>query len=143
MTGEHELLLSLAAVLDQVDPVPDHLAALSEAAFCLRVNDFVLLHRTAATAGMRSGSPALRFVGPTTTVDLQLHLDGRTGLHALGLVHPAPKGCTAVISWPGGERTAAVDPIGWFSATGLPAGPLRVLLRRPGSPDLSTGWFVG
>ena len=37
----------------------------------------------------------------------------------------------------------AVDAIGWFSVSGLPPGPLRFLVRQPGSPDLSTGWFVG
>lgn len=143
MTGERELLAALVDVLDLVDPVPEHLAAAGESALSSRALDFTPLRMTAATAGMRGGSPSLRFTGPSTTVDLHLHADGRTGLHALGLVHPASGGSTAVVSWPGGSRTTTIDPIGWFSVSGLPPGPLRFLVRQPDSLDLSTGWFVG
>jgi hypothetical protein len=143
MTADHELLATLAQVLDQVDPVPEHLTVASEAVFSLRANDSIMLRLAAAPAGMRGASPALRFTGSSVTVDLQLHVDGRMGLHALGLVHPVSRGSTAVACWPGGSRTTTIDAIGWFSVSSLPPGPLRFLVRRPGSPDLSTGWFVG
>jgi hypothetical protein len=151
VSTDRELLDELAAVLDQVDPVPTYLA---EAAEFLPPNDFVPLTWLADSAlaplpGTRGSgtSRTLRFTESTggnpngTTVDLRLDTVDGLGIRALGLIHPS-RGGSVQISWPGGRTVSDIDHIGWFRADVIPNGPLRFVIRQPGQPDLSTGWFV-
>jgi len=145
VTPDRDLLDDLAAVLDQVDPVPPHLA---EAAAFRPPTAFVPLEWTtdsavAVPAGKRGagGSRTLRFTAGTTTVDLRLDTVDGLGVRALGLVHP-PRGGSVLVSWPSGDHVTDLDHIGWFRADLVPPGPLRFVVRQPGLPDLTTGWFV-
>lgn len=145
MNSDRVLLDELARLLDQVDPVPPHLAE----ALCLPPpDDFALFtwlsdSAVAVPVGMRGGggSRTLRFTGDGTTVDLRLDLVDGLGVRALGLVHP-PRGGDVLVSWPRGGVVSVIDGIGWFRAEVVPCGPLRFVLRQPGLPELSTGWFV-
>jgi hypothetical protein len=145
VTADRDLLDELARLLDQVDPVP---ADLAEAAGFWPPPDAVPLtwlsdSAVAAAAGTRGGggSRALRFTDDGTTVDLRLDPVDGVGVRALGLVHP-PRGGDVLVSWPRGGLVSAIDGVGWFRADVVPGGPLRFVVRQPGLPELSTGWFV-
>ncbi|MCS7483069.1 hypothetical protein ACFFQW_46720 [Umezawaea endophytica] len=138
-----DLLGDLKSLLDRVDPTPTRLSA--PPAFP-PPGDHVPLDwcsdsAVATPTGMRGAgtSRSLRFTSDHTTIDLRLDTD--LGVRALGLVHP-PRGGSVLISWPDGGSTSGIDTVGWFRADPLPAGPLRFVVRQPGLPDLSTGWFV-
>jgi hypothetical protein len=140
-----DLLGDLRSLLDQVDPTPPHLSTPTRFA---PPSDHVPLDwssdsAVAAPTGMRGAgtSRSLRFTDERTTVDLRLDTVQDLGVRALGLVHP-PRGGTVLISWPEGESTSDIDVVGWFRADLVPTGPLRFVVRQPGLPDLSTGWFV-
>ncbi|MEO6084890.1 MAG: hypothetical protein ABIQ18_17440 [Umezawaea sp.] len=145
MNPDRELLDELVGVLDQVDPVPPLLA---EAAGFPPPQDFVPFtwlsdSAVAVPAGTRGGggSRALRFSGDGTTVDLRLDSVDGLGVRALGLVHP-PRGGSVLVSWAQGSAVCEIDLVGWFRAEVVPNGPLRFVVRQPGSPELSTRWFV-
>jgi hypothetical protein len=142
MNGDAALVAALADMFDQLDPVPARLRDVP----LPRCTDSALLSLLSDTAlavpvGMRGGGGprTLRFAGAGTRVDLQLESVAGLGVRALGLVRPVRS--SVVVSWPGGSLLARVDSVGWFQAD-VPAGPLRLLLRRSGLPSLSTGWFV-
>jgi hypothetical protein len=144
VNGDRALLDELALLLDQVDPVPPWLA---EAAW-FPPGDFVPFDwvsdsAVAVPVGMRGGggSRALRFTGEGTTVDLRLDSVDGLGVRVLGLVHP-PCGGDGLVSWPRGGVVSSIDGIGWFRVEVVPGGPLRFVVRQPGLPELSTGWFV-
>ncbi|HEX6341625.1 hypothetical protein [Umezawaea sp.] len=147
MSTDRDLLDALAAVLDQVDPVPPHLA---EAALFRPPADLVPLTWLADSAvatppNTRGAGPSrtlhLGHEGDGTTVDLRLDTVDDRGVRALGLVHP-PRGGTVHVTWPHGGTAGDIDDVGWFQADLLPTGPLRFVISQPGLPDLSTGWFV-
>jgi len=139
------LLADLKSLLDQVDPTPPHLVTPPKFP---PPDDYTLLDwssdsAVAAPTGMRGTgtSRSLRLTSDHTTIDLRLDTVRDLGVRALGLVHP-PRGGTVLISWPDGGSTSGIDPIGWFRADLVPAGPLRFVVRQPDLPDLGTGWFV-
>ncbi|GAA1345469.1 hypothetical protein [Saccharothrix algeriensis] len=139
MTDE-DLLRSLADLVDRLDPPPADLAARARAALAERSGAELsrLLTDSAHTA-----EPGLRGAGHVRVLrfaDLDLRLElTATGLRVTGL---ARTGTHAVTRWPGGARTTGIDPAGWFHVDGVPPGPVRFVLRRPGRPDLATRWFV-
>lgn len=145
MNADRALLDELVGVLDQVDPVPP---LLIDASSFPPPQDFVPFtwvsdSAVAAPAGMRGGggSRALRFSGGGTTVDLRLDAVDGLGVRVLGLVHP-PRGGSVLVSWARGSAVCEIDLVGWFRTEVVPSGPLRFVVRQPGLPELSTGWFV-
>ncbi|MBW4715789.1 hypothetical protein [Saccharothrix obliqua] len=128
------LLAALADVLDRLDPPPARLVTHARDALATRLHadPLDLLTDSARTTpgGMRgTGHRTMRF----TDLDLRLEPTA-TGLRLTG---HAPAG-HATAHWPGGTRTTAVDPDGWFHLDHVPPGPLRVVLDGA----RATPWFV-
>jgi hypothetical protein len=137
MNDDAALVVALADLFDELDPVPARLWDVP----LPRCTDSALLSLLSDTAlavpvGMRGGggTRTLRFSGAGTRVDLQLESVAGFGVRAWGLVRPVLR--SVVVSWPAGSLAARVDSVGWFQAD-LPTGPLRFLVG-----PLSTGWFV-
>ncbi|ONI82431.1 hypothetical protein ALI22I_40805 [Saccharothrix sp. ALI-22-I] len=139
MTTDRELLDTLAHLVDDLDPTPRTLAAQAQCALNERTDAATM--RLVADS-VRTAPPGMRGRGGTRTLtftDLDLRLDHvRGGLHATGL---ARAGTLAVVRWPGGQVTAAIDPAGWFHVERVPFGPVRFVLRGTGR-DHATPWFV-
>lgn len=129
--NDRNLLGRLAVLFDRHDPVPDAVIADAEGAF--GHHDRRLLALVGGAAGMRGDTAVLGFAGHGCRVDVTVEDDGEavrlTGLAEGGAVR---------VRWPGGERAVAVDDVGRFSVTGLPPGPLSVVVRGVAGP-----WFVG
>ena len=97
---------------------------------------------------MSGGSSGLRgpqeerllgFQSGDVRLDVQVDGDG-TSRTVHGLAEPA---CGEVeVRWPDGSARAELDRIGWFLVTGVPAGPVRLLLHRADQPSYGTDWFV-
>jgi hypothetical protein len=131
------ILDDLADALRAADPVPPGVVAAAALAFGAPAVDADALERLAEPSGVRGRTSRLAFGGPGVRVDLEFS----GSLDVLGLVDPPCAG-TALVRWPGGSREVTVAG-GWFSADGVPPGPLHVVVRVARREAVSTGWFVG
>ncbi|GAA3889936.1 hypothetical protein GCM10022243_63460 [Saccharothrix violaceirubra] len=120
-----DLLAALAALLDQVDPMPRDLALRATQALRARHDEHAA---TLWHDSTRHGARTLRFAG------LDLHLDPTRGGFALtGLV---TTGTHAVLHHPGRTRTVPVVD-GWFHVDPVPRGPVKAVVD-----DVATPWFI-
>lgn len=143
MTTDDELLAMVLATYTRHDPVPDDVVESAKAAGALLpgATDWTWLERLEEPAGVRGPTRVLSFTDGTRAVDLELHRDHDvTALR--GILTPATADLRVDVCWPAGQLTAAVDDLGRFDAVGLPTGPLRLMLQRPGGPTAATRWFV-
>lgn len=109
-------------ILDQVDPMPEVIAAPSDA----------VVERLAVLPdqeGMRSQAHTLRFGGTNTVLQLEIE-DVITGV-------VDPVDVEVVVRWPDGVVLAEVDERGLFEVDGVPNGPVRFVVG-----GAATDWFV-
>lgn len=135
--NDRGLLGRLAGVFERHDPVPADVVAAAELAGRLvrPARSWTALALVDGTAGVRGDAGMIGFADRWGRVDVEVRTGRLTGLC---------RGPGAVwVRWPGGERAVDVDDLGRFTVTGLPAGPLSVVVRRAGSPDAVGPWFVG
>ena len=119
----------LRAAFERFDPVPNDVRLAAEAAAGFVGSTTAL----PAVAGLR-GEQVARFAGAAGRVTVEIEPGRLTGV-AEGIDG------ALWVRWPGGER-AIVLRDGCFSVDGLPAGPVSFAVRRAGSPDAVTPWFV-
>jgi hypothetical protein len=134
--NDRGLLAGLAGAFERHDPVPSEVVAAAEGAGRLvgPARSWTALALVDGPTGLRGGG-AIGFADRWGRVDVDVEPGRLTGLR---------RGPGAVwVRWPAGERAVVVDDVGRFAVTGLPAGPLCVVLRRPGAPDAVGPWFVG
>ena len=160
------LLDELAALFDQIDPVPDHVLAAADAAVevvaawrdldsvdygeLLGVRTDTALAGPAglsglAGSGVRStGGPRLVTFGAGSDdrcVEVEVGREPAGTLRLVGLVVPTGPGELEVRS-PGGAFRVPVDELGRFRAVGVPAGPLSLVLHYPGQQAIPTDWIT-
>ncbi|MFE9744637.1 hypothetical protein ACFYOT_07025 [Saccharothrix saharensis] len=132
--GDRALLDALAAVVDRFDPTPEHVAVRARAALGERTDAVPLRLLSDSVFLDRPGGPRrVTFSG----LDLRLSRDGG-GVRVSGW---ARFGAFAVVRWPGGSVTSALDEAGWFHVERVPFGPVRCVLRGAGR-DHATPWFA-
>jgi hypothetical protein len=112
----------LRRILDQVDPMPEVIAAPSDA---VDKRLTVLPDQE----GMRSQAHTLRFGGVNTVLQLEI------GEVVTGVVDPVD--VEVVVRWPDGVAWAEVDERGLFEIHGVPNGPVRFVVG-----GAVTDWFV-
>lgn len=143
---DDELLAMVLAAYTRHDPVPDNVIASAKAAGALVPGfmesiDWTWLERMAEPAGVRGSTSSLSFGDGARAVDVELYRDrGVTGMR--GIVTPATSDVRVDVCWPAGQLTAGVDALGRFDAVGVPAGPVRLVIRCPGVTTVVTRWFV-
>jgi hypothetical protein len=142
------LLDRLAALFDQHDPVPAGVAAMAEHAgrWVWRARSWSELPLVAdgESGRVRGGGQLLGFASAAGRVDVEVSEDGPGSVRLTGLFSGSSVSSGSVwVRWPTGERRLDVDELGRFTQNGLPAGPLSVVVRRPGEPDAAGPWFVG
>jgi hypothetical protein len=164
--AEHEQLLEqLAAVFQQIDPVPEHVMAAAEtaaevvaawrqldgvgaggyASLLGVVTDTAL----AQAAGVRAGGgPRLVTFGGTGSeegrrrvVEVEVGVEPAGTLRLVGLVVPTGSGELEVRS-PDDAFRVPIDELGRFRAAGVPAGPLSLVLHYPGKQPIPTDWIT-
>jgi hypothetical protein len=132
--GDRALLDALAAAVDRFDPMPRRVAVRARAALAERTDAVPLrLLSDSVFVDPPGGPRRVTFNG----LDLRLTRDGG-GVRVSG---SARLGAFAVVRWPGGSVTSALDAAGWFYVERVPFGPVRCVLRG-GGPDHATPWFV-
>ncbi len=119
----------LRAAYDRYDPVPAEVLATAR-----RAGDLVGPVATLPAVGGLRGEQVLRFAGAAGRLTVEVEPTRLSGVaDALG--------GALWVRWPAAERLVVPDG-GWFTVDGLPRGPLSFAVRRAGSPDAVTPWFV-
>jgi hypothetical protein len=144
-----ELFADLARLLRRVDPVPSRSVAAADAAFAwipgaCEPAERLLERDTVALAGtVRAGDTvdATRtFRNRATSIRVAASDEPRGTVCLTGIV--APAGAEVAVLAPEGRRECVVDIAGRFAVTGLPRGPLRVVVLPGSGVRCATGWFV-
>jgi hypothetical protein len=127
--------------------VPDIAYDLARAAFDLFRLDAQYAALVADSArdcvGVRSSGDDLRLLSfETDDVSVELQVSHRPGGCALmGQVVGHSAVSVRVESYSGADVEQSLDALGCFRCDAVPAGPLRLLVRREGRPDVMTGWI--
>lgn len=140
------LLAELGRLLDRRDPVPDDVRAAAElAGELLRApSDWEwldVLTDTTTLVRQRVGARLIRFGGNEITFDVELRRTGPSRLRLVGLIEPADGVGHVEVRWSSGAATVAPDELGYLYFEDLPAGPLRLVVHRPGRRSLATRWL--
>ena len=128
------LLVELRRVAEQADPVPASVVAAAKASFIWRTVDIELAELVAdsllATAGVRSTEAGrlLTFRGPRLEVEVEI-ADRGTSRRLTGQLVPVGS-ADVTVAWASGSVRAAADDMGRFVADGVPAGSVRIEVRR-------------
>ncbi|MPZ79798.1 MAG: hypothetical protein GEV28_05115 [Actinophytocola sp.] len=136
--SDRALLADLAGLLREADPVPASVLAAAEAAGALVNIDWLVslpepLLRSEGTRRMSFGRPA---------EPAAVHLELRRHRALLAVTGLAPPSTRVDLHWPDGRATAEPDEVGYFRFTGVPAGPLRLVLVEPAGSPRATRWFT-
>jgi len=141
------LLQDLGAVAAAVDPVPAIAYDLGRAAFDLFRLDAQYAALVADSArdcvGVRSAGDDVRLLSfEAADVAIELQVSRRPGGSALmGQVIGDSAVSVRVESYSGRDVEQSVDAFGSFRCDAVPTGPVRLLIRREGRPDVMTGWI--
>ncbi|MCA1691036.1 MAG: hypothetical protein ABR540_13020 [Acidimicrobiales bacterium] len=129
---EEEILTQLRRVVGRVDPVPRRVVAAAQAAYSWRTLESELAELTYDSsleapelAGIRGGSGRL-LVFSSARVTVELEISGRDR-RLVGQVD-GPGNPRLEIQHSRGFLPVKVDQVGRFSASDLPAGPMRLRL---------------
>jgi len=87
----------------------------------------------AETACIRS----LTFTSPHLTIELEV-----TGGTLLGQIIPIQTGTVEIESAAGASQTVAIDDLGCFTVSPIPAGQFRMRSRAADGLDVATGWIT-
>ena len=142
--ADEELLDRLRRLAALVDPVPPHVDAAARAAIGWRDPDAALADLVAvgapAAAGARGGGRLFTFATPDLTIEVET-TPTRAGTDVVGQVVPTGQAQVSVRHRDGTSTTAA-DHLGRFMVSGLPRGPLRILVVRD-DVRIGTETFLG
>jgi len=128
------LLAELRDVAELADPVPAAVVTAAKAALTWRTVDAELAELTAdsslAPAGVRAAQAArlLTFEGPGVEIEVEIVETGPTRRLTGQVVPVTPAGVT--IRWGAGVVDVTADDLGRFTATDVPAGSVRLEVRR-------------
>lgn len=140
---DDDLMAELRAAADVFDGVPPDVVEAGRAALAtLRLDDELaeLLEDSAATepVGVRGADPrVLTFETADVSVELQVERAGGQ-VSVRGLVTGARDEIT--VETPDGTTTTPIDDNGWFTATVLPGGALRLRMRAVDGHSITTSW---
>jgi hypothetical protein len=139
--NDAELLGRLADIFERFDPVPTGIGRAAVLAGRLAGSPHTALALVAdgVPGAVRGGGRLLGFAGPGGRVDVQVDVDD-AGVVLTGQIIAAG---ALWVRWPDGSAPVDVDPWGRFTVSGLPAGPLSLVLRATGQHDAVGPWFVG
>ncbi len=145
------LLEELRSVVDRVDPTPEPVLAAAKEAFAWRTIDAELAELTAdslATAGgvrATDGARLLTFHATGVDVDVEVEVEvadtGQTRRLTGQLVPPG--GATVTVRWGDGSVDVEADDLGRFTAAGIPAGTVSLVVVRQGGEQprrVATSW---
>ena len=145
--ADRNLLQDLGAVAAAVDPVPGIAYDLGRAAFDLFRLDAQYAALVADSAldcvGERGSGDDVRLLSfETADVSIEVQVSRRPGGSALmGQVIGADAVSVRVESYSGADVHQSLDAFGSFRCDAVPQGPVRLLVRREGRPDVMTAWI--
>lgn len=137
--ADRELLARLVGVFRRVDPVPEAVIGAAEVApFRVRParRRLALLRTGAAGLAVRGGAE-LTFAAADLLVTVEVSNDHSGLVGVGGLVTPVGSVTSVTVCSLGGERVVEVDGFGHFGLSGLPRGPLSLVVG-----DAQTPWFL-
>ena len=140
---DDDLLVDLARVVGDADPVPDHVTAAAEAAYTWRTIDEELAE-IAYDSAEEDGPVGVRGTGPrqiayeTESCTVEIELDPDAG-QLIGQVVPPTPGRVELFG-PGGEASVEPGANGLFRLDLPRSGPIA--LRVTGDVDLRTPWLT-
>jgi|GEM_PF-2539967 len=143
---EDEVVLRLTAIVRAVDAPPVESFTLARAAFETLRLDQELAELVADSfdgtpelvRAEDDGTRLITFQSAGVTFDLEIQ-QAESGYQVRGLV----SGATGTVEVEGSSTVRAdPDPAGWFVASPVPAGPVRIRLLRPDAPPVVTSWVT-
>jgi hypothetical protein len=144
---DDRLLAALREALEARRAVPDELIQASEGAYTWLNIDTELAQLTYDSSTDRSDALVLRaetasirsltFTSPHLTIELEV-----TGSALLGQIIPVQPGTIEVQDRSGEHQTVAIDDLGCFSISPIPAGQFRMRSRAADGLDVATGWIT-
>jgi len=145
---DDQLLAALGEAVRARQAVPDAFIEMGKGAYAWHHIDAELALLTYdssraqdrdATASMRSETASIRALTFTSTrLSLELEV---TGDSLLGQIIPPRTGTLDTQTRAGVTVSTAVDEIGCFAVTPIPAGPFRLRCRTVDGADVLTGWI--
>ena len=145
---DDQLLAALGEAVRARQAVPDAFIEMGKGAYAWHHIDAELALLTYdssraqdrdATASMRSETASIRaltFTSPRLSLELEV-----TGDSLLGQIIPPRTGTLDTQTRAGVTVSTAVDEIGCFAVTPIPAGPFRLRCRTVDGADVLTGWI--
>ncbi len=131
--SDDDFLDELRAAADEFDPVPAGVLRDASAALALRALDAELAELLESGALVRGDGPTqLAFESERVTVNLEI-----SGDMVRGLVTGAEG--EAVVETPRSSRAAPITD-GWFTATGVPSGLVRIRVTALDGTPVVTQW---
>jgi hypothetical protein len=144
---DDRLLTALREALEARRAVPRELIHASESAYTWLNIDTELAQLTYDSSTDRSDAPVLRaetasirsltFTSPHLTIELEV-----TDTALLGQIIPIQPGTIEIQDRSGGYHTVAIDDVGCFSVSPIPAGQFRMRSRAADGLDVATGWIT-
>ena len=144
---DDRLLAALCEALEARRAVPPELIHASESAYTWLNIDTELAQLTYDSSTDRSEAPVLRtetasirsltFTSPHLTMELEV-----TDSSLLGQVIPIQPGTIEIQYRSGEHQTVAIDDLGCFSVSPIPAGQFRMRSRAADGLDVATVWIT-
>jgi hypothetical protein len=144
---DDRLLAALREALEARRAVPPELIHASESAYTWLNIDTELAQLTYDSSIDRSDTPVLRaetasirsltFTSPHLTIELEV-----TGSSLLGQIIPIQMGTIEIQARSGERQSVAIDDLGCFSISPIPAGQFRMRSRAADGLDVATGWIT-
>lgn len=140
------LLVQLRDVAELADPIPEAVLTAARAAFTWRTIDAELAELTAdsllAAAGVRASQAArlLTFNAPGVEIEVEVAVTGGARRLTGQLVPVASAELT--VRWGDGATSTTSDDLGRFTAHDVPAGLVRIEIRRPSQAPIMTSWVT-
>lgn len=139
------LLGELRNVVEQADPIPDHVVAAAKAAFIWRTIDAELAElaadSTLSTTATRAADAArlLTFQANAVEIEVEVAATGATRRLTGQLVPPSAAAVS--VRWAAGSLEAQADELGRFTVEAVPAGTVSIAITRPGDlRPVVTSW---
>ncbi|GAB3448092.1 hypothetical protein GCM10027570_21270 [Streptomonospora sediminis] len=146
------LISALAADHGPPGPASGAVRAAARAAFAMRCDDAVMTDigadsLTGPPPGVRSPAAFadtpryLRFDAPGTAIGLEVTVVDDNHRTLVGSIDP-PGPTTAEIRTPQGTASAPIDDNGAFVISGVPGGPVSLVLHHPADRPVATPWLA-
>jgi hypothetical protein len=143
---DEELLAALGEALRAREAVPEWFVETGKNAYAWHNIDAELAQLTYDSLGDRERAAAVRSEAASiraltfTSARLSIELEVTDG-SLVGQIIP-PRAGTLEIHTTAGVTSSAVDEIGCFAVTPIPASPFRLRCRTEDGDDVLTGWII-